>query len=796
MKKTKVGLMVSLAITSGFSMIATAEEPGQRSKSVPIDEIVTLGTRSVKPRSATDSTVPIDVINSEALNSIGGGADIIDNLNTLVPSFSATPATGDDSAFVRPTTLRGMAADQTLILLNKKRRHRSSVVQLFAPAANNGSHAPDIGMIPAIAVKNVEVLRDGAASQYGSDAIAGVINFGLKDADEGGSVEATYGEHYEGEDNWKIAGNIGLKLGSTGFLNLSADTNKNDGLSRGDQRPDAQALIDMGVSGVGADAVFDDEPFVQSWGRPEYEATRFAFNGGIPLTENSEVYFFGNYSQTEGIFRFFYRDPANSDLLETLALGATNLSRETNAGYTPYLVGEQDDYSVYVGIRGELTSDTNYDVSVGMGKNELDYTLYNSLNGDAALINGTNAQRTFDTGDFEQEEVNINVDFSTLLNEQLVLSYGAEWREEAFTIDAGEPQSFVGGGVSGRPGTRVEDAGENDRDNYAVYADLEHEISDELLMQYALRYEDFSDFGDTINGKVAFRYFLAEDTALRGSVSTGFHAPTPGQSNLRSTTTTFDNMGNQIDVGLLPADSPEVASAGGAPLKEEESLGFTLGITSDIGESTTVTLDFYHIEVDDRIYRTEIGDISFFTNALDVEHEGVDLVLTSYFDWTDSVSTNITFAYNYNTVEVADTKIINGVQVVNDELVEDIENNYAEHNFTLGSNTNIGDRWNVMARARYIGEHYDERGDIAGTSSLGASAEIDPVVYVDLELNFDVTDNLRLTFGGANIFDEYPDKIKDVPGQANRISVGLPYPRRSPANYEGGSWYLKTTYKF
>jgi len=733
-KKRKIATLVSGILAASLPSYLYAQTASPNEEGI-LEELVTLGTRSAKPRSATGSTAPIDVISASDLNAIGGGADIIDNLNTLVPSFAATPATGDDSAFVRPTTLRGMSADQTLILLNGKRRHRSSVVQLFAPAANNGSHASDVGMIPSIALQNVEVLRDGAASQYGSDAIAGVMNFSLKDASEGGQVALTYGEHFEGESSWKIAGNVGLPLGDDGYLNLSLDSNDNDGLSRGIQRENAQVLIDSGVEGVGADAVFDDEPFVQSWGRPQTEATRFVFNAGISVSPTSELYAFGNYANTEGVFRFFYRDPANSDLLESLALGATNLTRETAAGYTPYLVGEQNDYSLIMGFRGEISDNTTFDASVSTGKNELDYTLFNSLNGDASLINGTDAQRNFDTGDFEQEEVNINLDISTILSDSFTLSYGAEWREETFTILAGEEQASTGGGVSGRPGTRIEDAGENSRDNIALYGDLEHDVSEKLLIQYALRYEDFSDFGETLNGKLAARYFLADATALRGSISTGFHAPTPGQANLRSTTTTFDNEGNQIDVGLLPADSPEVAAVGGAALKEEESTGVTFGITTDVGDSTTLTVDLYHIEVDDRIYRTGIDDVSFFTNALDVEHEGLDVVLTSEFEWNSNMMTSISFAYNYNTIEVADTKIINGFQVVSDDLVEDIENNYPEHNFTLTGNTLFGDRWNLMTRLRYIGEHFDERGNLSGTSSLGRSAEIDPVMYVDMEVN-------------------------------------------------------------
>ncbi len=783
--------LLVLAATVLPSTAALAQAP----QATPaLEEVITIGTRSAKPRTVADSPVPVDVFSADDFNSGGGGADITDNLNALVPSYLAAPATGDGSAFVRPTSLRGLASDQTLVLVNGSRRHRSALVQLFAPAANNGSHGVDVAMIPGLALKSVEVLRDGAAAQYGSDAIAGVINFQLKDDAEGGSVEATYGQHFEGESSWQVGINKGFAVGDAGFINLTLQTNDNEALSRGRQRPVAQALIDAGVQGVGADAVFDDAPFVQTWGRPETSGTRFVFNSSVDINDDTQFYAFGNYAQTDGRYRFFYRDPANSDLAQALALGATNLARETVAGFTPYLDGEQTDLSINVGIKGELANETTFDVSLSTGSNELDYTLFNSLNGDAPLV-GTNAVRDFNTGDYEQEEINFNVDFGTALTEDIYLAYGGEYREETFKQFAGDFAAHTGGGVSGLAGTKPQDAGEFSRDNYAVYADVEHDISEEFLVQYALRYEDFSDFGSTVNWKVATRYSLTDTTALRAAISTGFHAPTPGQSNLRSTTTTFDGAGNQIDVGLLPADSAAVAALGGQALTEEEALNLSIGLTTELSDSTSLTIDAYRIEVDGRIYRTEIGAVSFYTNALDVEHEGVDLVLTHDYTVGD-YDGNLSFAYAYNTVSVVENRTINGAQVVSDDLVEDIENNYPNHKFTLTSNTNFSDNVSFMARARYLGAHYDERGNISGTSSSGQSQEIDPVVYVDLELNYNINDELSVAFGAANVFDEYPNTIEDEPGVANRISVGLPYPRRSPANYEGGSWYLKTKYNF
>jgi iron complex outermembrane receptor protein len=225
-----------------------------------IEEIITTGTRSAKPRSANDSPVPVDVINADDFATLGNTADLTDNIKAFVPSYTATPATGDGSAFVRPTSLRGTAPDQTLVLVNGKRRHRSALVQFFAPAAGNGAHGVDIGMIPGIAIKRVEVLRDGASSQYGSDAIAGVINFVTKDASEGGLVTAQVGEFKDGEQSIRVAANAGFPIGETGFVNASIDFVDNDALSRGIQRPDAQALIDGGNSAVGQDAPFGDAP--------------------------------------------------------------------------------------------------------------------------------------------------------------------------------------------------------------------------------------------------------------------------------------------------------------------------------------------------------------------------------------------------------------------------------------------------------------------------------------------------------------------------------------------------------
>ncbi len=756
------------------------------------DEIVTIGSRSKKARSVHNSPVPVDVFTGDEFTSSGNTVDITDMLKTLVPSYTATPATGDGSAFIRPTSLRGMSPDETLILVNGKRRHRSALVQFFAPAAGNGSHGVDVGMIPAIALKSVEVLRDGAAAQYGSDAIAGVMNFVLKDNREGGEAIFQYGEFYQGEQSVKAAANVGVPIGDKGFINLSGEYVDNDALSRGIIRPDAQALIDAGVQGVGADSPFGDAPFTQTWGRPQTHGARFFMNSGYDISENAELYMFGNYADTDGRYRFFYRNPNHSTIQALRALGFTGLQ----AGYTPYLDGAQKDVSLVGGLRGETGSGWYYDFSAGAGKSSLDYTLNNTLNPSLGLIGGQPAQRDFNVGGYDQKEVNLNADFTKALSDSVNLALGGEWREETYSVTPGEPNSFVGSGSNGLNGFKPQDSGKFSRNNFAVYADVEHDLSDKFLMQYAVRYEDFSDFGSTVNGKIAARYIASDSITFRAAASTGFKAPTPGQAHVRTTITTFDGAtGLQVEEGLVPPTSPSALAAGGAPLKEEKSVNYSGGVATRLGENTSLTIDTYRIRVKDRIYRT--GDIpvpgttsatvSFYTNALTVVSKGIDVVLTSNFTWNDQIDTDVSFAGSYNKVNVTKQNPVGGVLPVSASVIEDIENNYPNLRFVLSANTHFGDNWDWLVRANFYGSHYDERGTIGAATN--PSAKISEVVYFDTELGYQATDTVRLAIGAVNIFDSFIDKVG--PPNANRLSVGLQYPRRSAANYEGGSWYAK-----
>ncbi len=807
LNRSKRGLAL-IAFTSSciIPQVALAQNTGSNIDHDVIEEIVTIGSRSHRDRTVADSPVPIDILSADDLNAMGGTVDLTDSLKNLIPSYTATMAAGDTSAFVRPTSLRGTAPDQTLVLVNGKRRHRSSVIQFFAPAAGSGSHGVDVAMIPSIALKRIEVLRDGASAQYGSDAIAGVINFVTKDDSEGGQYQIRAGQHYEGESNYVVSANQGFALGTNGFLNLSLEVNDNEALSRGIQRPAAQDNIDAGAVGVGQDSPFGDAPLVQTFGRPESSGTKFFLNSGMDVGDNASWYGRFGYADTTGRYRFFYRAlNAVDETLEPLQdLGYDGELLLT--GYTPYLDGDQKDISISTGFQGEFSGGTTWDVSLGYGKNTMDLFLNREISVSLGLTPlGQIPQFDFKTGGYEQEEWLFNVDLSTALSDTLNVAYGFEWRDEAWTTNAGERNAWIdpatgleGPGVDGR--ISPSQAGTWSRDNYALYVDVEHDITDRFLLQYAARYEDFSDFGGVLTGKIAGRIGLSDTWAIRGALSTGFKAPTPGQNNVRATVSSADPAtGVLLIQGLVPVSDPRAIAAGATPLKEETTFNISGGITGNLFGNTDLSLDFYQISVDDRIYRTDripAADgttISFYTNALDVEHSGIDLVVTSNLEW-GGVDTRFSLAYNYNKTNVTKVRIINGFQPVQDDAVEDIEINFPENRFVASANTQLNDKWNIMVRANFYGEHYDTRGRVGGVDGEPESKLLDPVMLVDVELGYQATDNFSVKLGGSNIFDAFPDKIG--PPFANRLNIGLIYPSETPVNFEGGSWYLTGIYAF
>ena len=607
------------------------------------EQIVVVGSRA-RPRSVTSSPVPIDAIPLQDV--VSQGYSTLDyQLRTLVPSFNvATHPISDAATLVRPASLRNLAHDHTLVLVNGKRRHRSSVIAWFA-GVTDGAQGPDISTIPTIALRQVEVLRDGASAQYGSDAIAGVMNFLLKENRTGGSVEFNTGTYRAGDgDAFTFAGNAGIPVGDTGFINLSLEYGNADPTNRSVQRADAAALIAAGNTHVADPA--------QIWGNPTIEDDLKLFaNFGSGGDRAVEFYGHANYAQKKVTEGFYFRNPNNRANIYSLDDGATlmvgdRLWAQTGlpgagncptvpiadnapdsaalaqvaanpncftflelapGGFTPRFGGEVSDASMVGGLRGMLDNGVIWDASASYGMHESDFFFLNTVN--ASL--GLDTPREFDPGLYRQEDVNLNFDVSHAVGEIVNIAAGAEWRDERFTIGAGgrpswevgpyAAQGFVSGS-NGFPGFPDYTAGDWSRSNVALYGDLELRDPDGAwTVGGALRFEYFDIFGATTNGKLSARYALSDAVSIRGGVSTGFRAPTPGQQNTLNVQTTIDPETLQlVDSANVPSTFLAAQLKGGQPLEPETSINTTAGLVVDTGPFT-FTADYFRVDVDNRL---------------------------------------------------------------------------------------------------------------------------------------------------------------------------------------------------
>jgi iron complex outermembrane receptor protein len=651
----RLAILGALGIAGAASQQARAEPAHET-----VEEVTVVGSRRAN---AVDTVAPVDVISAAQFESVGA-PDMDNMLRSLVPSYNvAQQPINDESTLVRPANLRGLPPDNTLVLVNGKRRHRGGVITFLGDGISDGAQGPDVGPIPTIALKEVQVLRDGAAAQYGSDAIAGVINFQLKDAADGAAFEARYGQYYEGDGaTSQLAGNMGLPLGADGFANLSFEISESDPTSRSSQRADAQALIDAGNTAVLTPA--------QVWGQPEIkDSMKFFVNTGYRFSESLDGYFFGNYATRKVDGGFFYRNPNTRDSVyskdggETLlvadlnpgnAISCPTVAINNNApdpaalalisaggaldsecfvfnelfpgGFTPRFGGKIVDQSAVTGLRGAFANGLRYDVSAGYGSSEVEFLIYNTVN--ASL--GPDTPTRFNPGVNHQTDTNLNVDMAypvaiSGLASPLNVAFGFEWREEEFEVERGQLESYQIGpyaaqgfssGSNGFSGYGPQSEGVFARENIALYTDLEADVTDKLILGTAVRWEDFEDFGTTTNFKVAARYELTDHFAVRSTVSTGFRAPTPGQANIVRTITQLRN-GQLSETGVLPPTNPiavalaDVASDGefsAAPLKPEESFNWTIGTTFDLGP-VGVTLDYFNITLEDRIALSSLIDI-------------------------------------------------------------------------------------------------------------------------------------------------------------------------------------------
>ena len=686
--------LVPFLVVGGSITALAAEEEAEK--------ITVIGTRSHE-RSAADLAVPVDTLDSTSLLR-QGASRMEDMLSRVAPSFTVgLEPLSDAATLVRPANMRGLPPDSTLVLVNGKRRHRSSVITFLGNGLNDGAHGADLSAIPAIALDRVEVLRDNAGAQYGSDAVAGIINFVLKEDSEGGSLDARWGQYYQGDgENITVSANVGLPLTENGFLNLSAEYNEADPTIRGTHSDRSNYLVNAGNTHV------KDPPIV--WGAPDIEDNYKLFaNAAIGLGALHEVYAFGNYAERTVDGGFYFRSPrrrggifagerdksiadreaqqpslvidqmpwsttpsscippsvedsaaGSGDTLDAIEADsrcyAFNL--KFPGGFTPQFGGDVEDSSIAIGLRGEVTEDFTYDISYVYGRHEVDHFIYNTINPQLAAQEN-DIPTSYSPGGYVETDQVFNLDFTTSFDvdaffSPLHVGFGVEWREEEFETKRGDLNSWfidyyevdpdnldaegnptpvgefeepanlasmncqeyqeyssradlrakypaLGVGSNGFTGFPPCAEGKEDRSSIGAYIDFEADVTENVLMGLALRHEDPEEFDSTLDGKFSARFQATDELALRTSVGTGFRVPTVGQANVQNVTTGITD-GQLIDQLTLP---PTHALLQGVaePLDAEESTSFGLGAVINVG-GFDLTIDYYHIEVDDRIGAT------------------------------------------------------------------------------------------------------------------------------------------------------------------------------------------------
>ncbi len=901
---------LGLALLSGSVAALTGGSAQAEESGASIEEVVVTGLRG-KPRSALDSAVAIDTFTTEQIETVSH-TDTVDILQTLVPSFNVErQPISDGGSFIRPIQLRGLDAHHTLTLVNGKRRHRAALVGI----GGSGNQGPDIATIPATAIQSIEVLRDGASSQYGSDAIAGVINFNLRDNREGFDLTFDTGQFYESDGrSFTIAGNLGLPLGETGFVSISAEvfdqefseravpycetffcvdpsdplfteqTELKQGFVTGVPTPGAperiQALQEAYPAGIPNASVEGEN--VMPWGTPNRNHQMLFINAGYDFDNGMQLYAFGNYGNVESDGSFFYRWPGN-DVIEDLRLADGSIYNPLqifSGGFTPRFEGEVEDYSIAGGLRGDLGGATTFDLSARYGSNEIDYRLFNTINpslgpnmltaNDTPDIAGTPTD--FRPGSLKNTEFQLQIDFSTEfdvgLSTPMVFAYGASYLDETYDVgQSSDPNSFLRGpfsdldpfglctdeedfalrtptdagllatnapadepldctneadsvytrvpfGSNGFPGYGPAQANKFSRDSYAVYGDLSADVTERLLLQGALRYEDYSDFGSEVVGKVAARFYINDNLALRGSFGTGFRAPTPGQQGTINVSTRLPS-GVPVARFLFPPSSTEAQALGAQDLTAETSTSFTVGLTASL-QNLSLTVDYYNIKIDDRFRAiapinvtnptstpeeeaerqenfdalieagvpepvvNNIGDAFYFQNAIDTTTQGFDIVASYPLDWSNGQSTNLQLALNWN----EQTIDADPLGLLNSEQTFDLENQVPNLRWNLTAVHNIGD-FAILGRIRYFGESADS--DI---SPEGSVQEFGATAFFDLEGSWQITENFRATLGGRNLFDTFPDEI-DRTVNGNDYCCGRIYQSTSVVDWQGGYYYLR-----
>lgn len=852
----------------GSAPIATPETAATTEK-----DVVVIGTRRTD-RSVTDSASPIDVIGSTELQS-QPAANMLDVVKNLVPSFYVPQNTiSDASSFVRAPSLRGLGADQILVMIDGKRFNRSALVQVYSggdTALSYGSQGSDISLIPTIAIKNLQILRDGATAQYGSDAIGGVINYQLRD-DAGIELQGRYGQTYRGDGESKqIAGDVGFKIGEIGFVNVAGEYFDDGQTSRGKTRP--IALQFAAANPTLASQIPNYPGPAQIWGSSPQHGYKLILNSAIDVNDHDKFYLTVNVAHSSANESFNYRSPvsATSPFVTNNGTGtpstgspgrngsfnpifltpcptgnatcpAGGFVRDTNtfsftsyypAGFTPRFIGVVDQAYGTLGFKGKGDSGLTYDLSSTFSRNSLTLSMNNSLSASF----GPQSQRSFQFGKLIQTEVNLNLDLTYPLEvgfaAPITLSAGGEYRREQYETTQGDVQSYAAGpyavqalytltapgvytasgtatqspGASGYGGTSPAFAGKNSQTSYAGYIGAETDITDEFTVGAAGRYEHYDTFGSAVVGKLNALYRVTDGISLRGTVGTGFHAPSPGQNNTQILTTNFI-AGNQVQTGTYPVTSGIAQYYGGRSLSPERSTNFGAGVVLKPVSALTVTIDGYSIKVRNRIgisqnfnvTQADInaqpallgvgvgGVVNYFTNGFNTSTDGVDAV-GSYHTRLMGGPLNLTLAYNYNLSRVTsyNPAVISQAQIIN------IRHLAPNHRVVASAGWQIAG-FTLNGRENFYGPWQNET-DYPG-QKFGSK------FTTDLDASYTFAERFTVTFGGANVFSAYPDKI--APTTANPIYAitgstadGQVYPRTGgPFGINGGFWYARVRVKY
>lgn len=835
-KKLALSLAITTALSASFSVANAAEQTNQVEENIEVISVT--GTRR-SLRSIAQSTVPVDIISSDDMASTGQ-LEISQVLANQVPSFnypSATLSDGTDHA--RPAVLRGLAPDHTLVLINGKRRHSGALLNLGG-TVGRGSTAVDLNMIPTSAIKRVEVLRDGAAAQYGSDAIAGVINIVLKDATEGGSVSVTYGQYDSqmagvpqlnstyadengnlafnlGDDRQvndgntrTISANSGFSLADNGFLNVSIEYRDNDSTQRSgfDPREQYSRLDDGSLD----PREFTINRYNHRFGKAELEDYALFYNMGYDLDNGFNVYSFGSYSEREGNSGGFYRRAKDS----------RNVLELYPNGFLPQIATDVKDYSLALGLQGD-SGDWAWDVSTNYGRNDFGLGVVNSLN--TSL--GTNSQTEFDNGAMIYDQLLVNFDANTTVDfglpDDVFFTIGAEYRRESYKIEQGEEASYItalddngnpiaAGGAQVLPGFGPQSATNESRHNVAVFAEFDTYLTDKWNVVLASRYEDYSDFGNTFTSKLATRYSITDNLSLRGAASTGFRAPSLAQSSYRQISTILEN--NQpFEVGLFPSSAPAAQALGAKQLDAEDSVNVTAGFVYTQG-NFSLTVDAYRIDIDDRIVLSEnlsgnavqqilanAGELNtesvrYFTNAIDSRTQGVDIVATYTLDLNTLGDLRLNAAANINDTEVTHvdanpselSSLGDDYVVFARREVGRFEQGTPDNKLNLSAVWSFN-QWQTTLRAT----RYGEVADISTTSD--GDEYLDAKWITDLEVAYRPNDAWKFAVGANNLFDQYPQATVDNIGYSNFGQI-FPYTPYTPYSLDGRFLYGNITYSF